>query len=328
MKTRFGIIGLGAIANRFASVLNTMEEIELAAVASRDNQKAAEFAEKYHATKAYTKYEDLILDEKVEVIYVALTHNFHYEIVKKCLENKKAVICEKPLVLNQKHAQELVELSKKNNTVLMEAMWTRCLPAFQKAKEWTLGGSIGKIKLIQASFCFNAPFNEENRLYKPDLAGGSLYDAGVYPIEFVTGILDENPIYTNGVASICKTGVDDVTAVNFGFKSGALATISSGISVNTSSDAYIYGSEGHIVVYDFLRTRKCERYDKSNQLVETFEGIDEDGFIYQIREVCRLYHDHKIESELISHRDSIACAEVFDILMAQFEEQRVESASN
>ena len=318
MLIRFGIIGLGNIAKRFATVLNQVEGTALEAVASRSMDRSNEFASKYNAKKAYDLYDELIQDEDVDVIYVALTHNFHYEIVKKCLENNKAVICEKPLVIKAGDAQELIELSKKNNVLLMEAMWTRCIPAFQKAKEWALSGEIGKISLIEASFSFNIPFLPEHRLYNPNLAGGSLYDAGVYPIEFAIGILDEAPEASKGVASICATGVDDFVSMSLRFGSGALASLSCGFKANTGRNAKIYGTGGHIVIYDFLGSKKCELYNKDGELAETFEEDFEDGFIYQIKHVCELFENKKIESELIPHRDTLACAKVFDELTAQF----------
>lgn len=318
MTIRFGIIGLGAIASRFAGVLNTMEGMTLAAVASKDKVKAENFAAKYGSKKAYDNYLQLIKDEEVDVIYVALTHNFHHEIVKLCLNNNKAVLCEKPFVTNKRDAEELVALSKEKNILLMEAMWTRCIPTFRKAKEWIAKGRIGKVKLVNASFCFNIPFNAEHRLFNPKLAGGSLYDAGVYPIEFATGILGENPTTVNGVASICETGVDDFVAMSMSFKSGALATLSCGLTANTSQDAYVYGTTGHVVVYNFLGSKKCELYDESNNIIETFEEKFEDGFTYQINHFTDLYKTGKIESDLIPLGDTVACAGIFDELLAQW----------
>jgi len=318
MNVRFGIIGLGIIASRFAKVLNTAKGVELAAVASRDKVKAEAFAEEFHSKKAYDSYLELIQDKEVDVIYIALTHNFHHDIVKLCLNSGKGVLCEKPFVTNKKDAEELAALSKDKNVLLMEAMWTRFIPAVKKAKEWVHSGKIGDVKLINASFSFNMPFDPENRLYNPKLAGGSLYDAGVYPIEFTTGILDENPTQVNGLATFSKTGVDDFLAMNMSFESGALATLSCGITANTNRNAHIYGTTGNIVVYDFLGSRKCELYDDENNLIECFEENFEDGFIFQIEHFADLYRNNKIESEIIPLKDTIACAGIFDELMKQW----------
>lgn len=318
MHIRFGIIGLGAIANRFAAVLTTVEGTLLQAVASRDMMRSEEFALKFGAKKAYDDYEALIHDQEIDIIYIALTHNFHFDVIKKCLNNKKAVLCEKPLVIKGEDAIKLAELSKKNNVLLMEAMWTRCIPTFQKAKEWVANGTIGKVSLIDASFSFNIPFMPEHRLFNPDLAGGSLFDAGVYPIEFALGILDEAPDQVKGVASLCPTGVDDFVSISLGFASGAIASLSCGFKANTSRHATIYGTGGHVVVYDFLGSKKCERYNEKNELEEVFEIEFEDGFIYQIQHVCALYKANKIESDLIELKDTIACADIFDRLIEQF----------
>ncbi len=314
MTVKFGIIGLGNIANRFASVLVQAKDVSLAAVASRDMGRSRDFAEKYRAAKYYDSYDALIEDKDVNIIYIGLTHNFHYDIVRKCLEKGKAVLCEKPLVITEKEAAGLVELSRSKKVLLMEAMWTRCLPTFQKAKAWVKSGRIGTISLINASFSFNIPFLPEHRLYDPALAGGSLYDAGVYPIEFAIGIMDEIPSETKGVAHICSTGVDDFYSIAMGFESGALASLTCGFKANTNRDAVIYGTEGHVVVYNFLGSPKCECFDKEGKLVESFEADFNDGFIYEIEHAAQLFREDKTESPLIPHRDTLACARIFDIL--------------
>lgn len=319
MKIKFGIIGLGGIAARFASVLNTFEGAELVGVASSDKNKADAFANKFNAKKAYNNYLELVKDKDIDVVYIGLTHNFHYEAIKLCLNNNKGVLCEKPLAISKLEAEELVALSKEKNVLLMEAMWSRFTPAFIKAKEWVKNGEIGDVRLVNASFCFNVPFDAENRLFNPKLAGGSLFDAGVYPIEFTTGILGENPTAVNGFSKISKTGVDDFVTMNMSFESGALATLSCGLTANTNRDASVYGTKGSVVVYDFLGAKKVELYDNENKLIEAFEENFEDGFIYEIKHFTNLYINNKIESDIIPLKDTVACAGIFDDLMTQWD---------
>jgi len=221
MTVRFGIIGLGGIANRFAGVLKNAEGTSLTAVASRDMVRSEAFAKEYNAAKAYDNYDALIQDDEVDIVYVALTHNFHFDIIKKCILQGKAVLCEKPFVTTQKDADELIELAKEKNVLLMEAMWSRCLPTFRKARDWVAGGLIGKPQLVQAAFCFHIPFDADHRLFNPELAGGSLYDGGVSPIEFATGILGENQVEVSGIGHKCDKGVGDCTEVYLGFERGA-----------------------------------------------------------------------------------------------------------
>ena len=134
-----GIIGLGHIAHRFARVLKTLEHHNLTAVAARDQSRADAFAAQYQAGRAFGRYQDLIDDPSVEGIYIAVTHNFHFDIIKTCLENGKAVICEKPMVITLEEAQLLTALARQNNVLLMEAMWSRYLPAFLQARSWVEG---------------------------------------------------------------------------------------------------------------------------------------------------------------------------------------------
>ncbi|HHV10883.1 MAG TPA: Gfo/Idh/MocA family oxidoreductase [Clostridiales bacterium] len=318
MKVKFGIMGLGGIAHRFARVLKTVENVELAAVASTDESRARKFADEYGAGTCFGDYVSLAADPAVDVVYIAQTHDRHYELIKLCIENKKGVLCEKPMVLTKAQAEEVTTLAKNNNVLLMEAMWTRCLPTFQKAKEWVMGGRIGKVKLVQASFCFNSfPYDPKHRLFDKDRAGGSLYDAGVYPIEFATGILGEYPTDVKAVGTLCENGVDDCVAMSMKFGSGALASLSCGISAQTSTDAYVYGDSGYVVAYHFLGSRKVECYDKNKELLETFEADFTDGFCYEIEHFAELFRNGKIESELITHRDNIATTKIFECVMEQ-----------
>lgn len=317
MNVRFGIIGLGYIAHRFAKVLNTVEGVELAAVASTDPERAKNFAEEFGAERFYADYESIVKDPMVDVIYIAQTHDLHYEIIKLCLNNSKGVICEKPMVLTEKQAVEVTKLAGTKKVLLMEAMWSRFIPTFKKAKEWLADGRIGTVKLVQASFCFDFPYDPAHRLYNPKLAGGSLYDAGVYPIEFTTGILGENPVEVKAVATHCESGVDDFVAMSLKFESGVVASLSCGLRASTKQNAFIYGDEGYVIVYDFLGSKKAELYNNENHLIEVFVADFEDGFIYQIQHFAQLYKNGQLESPVVPHKDNIATSAIFEAIKKQ-----------
>jgi predicted dehydrogenase len=315
MNIRFGIVGLGRIAERFAAVMRTAKGLELSGVAARDEARAEAFARRFGAARVHESYSALIRDPGIDAVYIALTHNFHYEIAKLCLEQGKAVICEKPLVLTKKDAESLVSISRERKVLLMEAMWTRCLPAVRKAREWVAAGRIGPPKLVQAAFCFNAPRDPEGRLFNKALAGGALYDAGVYPIEFAAGVLGENPHAATGATSVGATGVDEYDSISLGFPSGAVASLACGMTARTPNDARVYGAEGSIVLPNFLGAKRAELFDGENVLVEAFESEFVDGFIFEIEHFAELYRAGKLESDLIPLKDSVACAGVFDALM-------------
>jgi Predicted dehydrogenases and related proteins len=318
MNVRFGIIGLGRISNRFAKVLKTAKGVELTAVASREQARSDEFARKYGAKRAYASYEELINDPEVDLIYDGLTHNFHYDLTKQCLESHKAVLCEKPFVTNQKDALELVALAKEKSTFLMEAMWTRCMPVYQQAKTWVKEGKIGDVKLIMADFNYKTAYDPENRLFNPKLAGGSLFDVGVYPLEFATGILAETPLAASGSALLSPSGVDAAAAFSLRFPRGALASLTCGFNVNTPNTAAIYGTEGSIKLDSSYTPRLAELFNEKGKRLARFQQSVADGFIYQIEHSAKCFSEGKLESDLIPWADTVACAGIFDDLRKQW----------
>jgi predicted dehydrogenase len=317
MKTKFGILGCGGIARRFAKALQLSESGELYAAAARDESRARELIESFGGQKAYGSYLDLILDENVEIVYISLVHNFHYEAAKMCVEHGKSVICEKPFFVTEKEAVALTNLAREKGVLIMEAMWTRCLPSYLKAKEWACGGAIGEIKFVDAAFCFRFPFSPQHRLYNPDTAGGALLDAGVYPYEFITGILEEKPAEIKAVAQKAPTGVDETVCMTMRFESGILANAVTSLCVKVSETAHIYGTKGYIKVYRFLRSRKCELFNDQDEVVESFSDDQEEGFVHEIEHVVDLYRRKMTESPLIPLEDNIDFARAADLIRAQ-----------
>lgn len=318
MNIKFGIIGLGKISNRFAAALNTVQGVELAAVASRDQSKSDAFAMKYGAARAYGSYLELILDKDIDVVYIGLVNNLHYEITRLCLEHHKPVLCEKPLVTTLKEAEKLIALARQNKTFLMEAMWSRCMPAFRQAKAWVKAGEIGEVKLITANFSYLSEYDVEKRQYSDALEGGSLFDVGVYPIAFATGVLEEYPTAVTGLARVAPTGVDEAASFSMIFASGALASLNSGFTVDAKGGNVIYGTRGRIVLETCYNSQWCDRYDENGVLSAHFEERVPDGFVYQIQHCADLLREGKLESDLIPLEDTLASARIFDSLYRQW----------
>ena len=309
---------MGKISNRFAAAMKSVPDAELVAVASRDQAKSDAFAAKYGAMSAYSNYSDLIQDKNVDVIYVGLINSLHYEITRQCLEQHKPVLCEKPLVTTQKEAEELIALARKHNTLLMEAMWTRCMPAFRQARTWLREGRIGEVKLITANFSYLGTYDPRNRQYNADLEGGSLFDVGVYPINFAIGLLEEHPTEVTGLAKISPSRVDELASFSMSFNSGVLASLNSGFTVNAKREAVIYGTRGRIVVENCYGPQWCDRFDENDLLVEHFEEPVPDGFVYQIQHCIDLLSNGQIESNLIPWKDTLAAAKIYDDLYRQW----------
>ena len=232
---RWGIIGLGKIANKFATDLASIEHVELVAVASRNIQNANNFAEKYNAKKAYSSYEELAKDTNVDAVYIATPHSFHKEHAILCLQNKKAVLCEKPFAMNLSEVAEMIQVAKENNVLLMEALWSFFLPHFTYVLDLVKSEKFGKLKSLEADFGFHTPYNTDSRLFKKELGGGSLLDIGIYPIFAALATLGE-PDAIDASATFFENGADASCDTVFQYKN-AKATLKSTLLEETPSIA-------------------------------------------------------------------------------------------
>ena len=234
---RWGIIGLGKIANKFATDLASIETAELVAVASRNIQNANNFAEKHNAKKAYSSYEELAKDTNVDAVYIATPHSFHKKHAILCLRNKKAVLCEKPFAMNLSEVTEMIEVAKENNVLLMEALWSFFLPHFTYVLDIVKSEKFGKLKSLEADFGFHTPYNTDSRLFKKDLGGGSLLDIGIYPIFAALATLGE-PDVIHANATFFENGADASCDMVFQYKN-AKATLKSTLLEETPSVAIL-----------------------------------------------------------------------------------------
>jgi predicted dehydrogenase len=181
-KIKWGIIGLGSIANKFATDLLTIEDAELYAVGSRSQEKADAFAKKFGATKAYNSYEAIANDPNIDAVYIATPHALHKENALMCLENGIAVLGEKPFAMNAAEVEEMIVKAKEKNALLMEALWTYFLPHYQYVLNLLENKTYGNILKIESDFGFQRPYNTNARLFNKSMGGGSLLDIGIYPI--------------------------------------------------------------------------------------------------------------------------------------------------
>lgn len=301
-KLRFGIAGCGEIAERFAKALNRSDGAQLIACAARDRARAEAFAETYGAKKAFGDYQSLIEDPKVQAVYIATVHTTHAKVAQACIRAGKAVICEKPFFINGEEAAETIALARQEKVLVMEGFWTRCVPAYLKVKEWIREGRIGAVKLIRAAFCFGLPYNEEtknHRLWNPEVAGGALLDAGVYPYQYVTGIMEGKPDEIKYTVETGPTGVDATTAMILKYNSGTIAECLTSIVGWTDQSAMIGGTDGYIKQYHFLGSRKCELYDGEGHLLDAFEDPVDEGFLHEIEHFVELYRAGQTESPAI-----------------------------
>ena len=313
---KFGIIGPGRIATKFANACSLVENAQVKGVASKSLERAQAFAEKFGIEGAFNSYEKLMKSD-CEVVYIATTNNYHYENTKMCLENGKHVICEKPMTLSQAQTKELFDLAKQKGLFLMEAMWSVFLPSIQKAKELINSGVIGDVKQMDNCFCFFSEFDESNRVYSNELGGGALYDLGVYNLWISSFLTGELPAQINGVAEIAPTNIDSFACLSAKYANGSYASMRCGFTYNGDGQMTIYGTKGKIVLENlFINTRQVTLH--LNDKAETFRFEFDNGFEYEIEEVIRCISKGKLSSNIATPEYSIAVAGIIDELLKSF----------
>ncbi|MEY8743997.1 Gfo/Idh/MocA family protein [Bacillales bacterium AN1005] len=318
-KVKWGIMGTGWIASQFAKDLNHAGNAVKAAVGSRTQESAESFAAEYGFERSYGTYQEMLQDPELDIVYVATPHPFHKENVLACLEAGKAVLCEKPFTMNGRQLEQLVETARENKLFLMEGMWTRFLPPIVQARQWIAEGRIGDVRLVKADFGFRIGWEPEGRLLNPELGGGALLDAGVYPISFASMIFGEQPQHVWSTANIGETGVDEQFSVLLSYSEGRSASLHGAIRLNLSNEAVIYGTEGYIRLPFFLAGK--EAYLHVNGQDEPEKFTDERtsiGYAFEAEEAGRCILEGKTESPTIPLDESLKIMKLMDTIRAQW----------
>src|SRR5688572_13717091 len=247
-KTRWGILGTGNIASQFARGLAELDDAELVAVGSRTAESAETFGERFSVPHRHGSYAALANDPDVDAVYVATPHPLHHDNTIMCLEAGKAVLCEKPFAINAGQAQAMIATARERGLFLMEAMWTRFLPHMVRLRELLAAGVIGEVRMLQVDFGFRTSFNPKSRLFDPALGGGALLDVGIYTTS-LTSMIFGTPERVTGMAHLGETGVDEQSAMLFGYSGGRLALVSQAIRTNSPHEALLLGTTGKIRVH-------------------------------------------------------------------------------
>ena len=315
-KIRWGIIGLGGIARKFANDLNLVESAEITAVASRSSDKANEFGKEFHAKFAFGSYDALFQCEDVDVVYIATPHTGHKEWSIKAMNLGKHVLCEKPMGINRSDIEEMITVAKKNQVFLMEALWSRFNPAIKKVKALVDAGEIGELRYLHADFAFYAlDRQEDGRLLNPNLGGGSMLDIGIYPV-FLSYLLLGKPKAIKSISKFYKTGVEIQTSMLFDY-AYAQAILYSGYTSQSKMEAEISGSEGSIFIYPQWHAAKGFVVKKDGQAQNVDMPTTGNGYTYEIEEVNSCLQQGKLESELWSLQNSLDLAELLETIRLQ-----------
>lgn len=314
-KFKFAIMGAAAIAEKFCGAVRLIDDAEVIAVSGKTESRVKEFAEKQGIPNWYVGYEEMLKNEKPDCVYIAAVTSLHYELTMLCLDYGVPVLCEKAMFTNYQEAETALAYAKEKGIFAMEAMWSRFLPAIQKAKQWVDEGRIGKVGYIQANLGWSVDRNPDNRFFSKALGGGAAYDLGVYSYELSTFILGEDVLDIKSEVIWAETGVDAMEHVTLRFD-GAVASLCSSITDMIEEKLVISGDKGLIIVPCIHYASEAFLYDGGRRLAEHFvDDKTKNGFVYETLEAMNCVREGKLESDTIPHLTTLRCAKMFDKIL-------------
>ena len=304
-KIRFGIVGTGTIAHRFAEAIKNVGNATLVAVASRTKENAEKFGDEFGIPLRFESYEKMALSDEIDAAYIAVPHSGHIGCSCLMLNNGKHVICEKPMAVNVREAEEMFLCADKNNVLLMEAMWARLVPGTLKMLEIVESGLLGDILGVEGKFCYTMDEEEmDHHVFKSENGGGSLLDVGVYGLNFASWYLGKDVENITAEASLYN-GVDSHTVATLKYKNGAIADISSAILLRKPNEGYVYGSKGYAHLKRFYAPQEIEIYLNNGERQSIATPYAGNGFEEQITHFSDCILSGLTESPVVTREQTL-----------------------
>ncbi len=311
-RIRFGIVGTGTIAHRFAEAIKDVSNAELVAVASRTKENAEKFGNEFNIPLRFDSYEKMAQSDKIDAAYIAVPHSGHIECSCLMMNNGKHVLCEKPMAVNLREAKEMFGCAEKNNVLLMEAMWARLVPGTLKMLEIVENGVLGDILGVEGKFCYTMDEDEMgHHVFKNENGGGSLLDVGVYGLNFASWYLGKDVAEINAQAEIFND-VDSHTCALLKYKNGAIADISSAILLRKPNEGYVYGSKGYAHLQRFYAPQQIEICLNNGERQTISTPYAGNGFEEQITHFCECVLNGLKESPVVTHEQTCFITEQMD----------------
>lgn len=307
---KMAILGAGAIANKMAATITKMEQVEAYAIAARDLQRAEAFAKEYGFTKAYGSYEEMLADEAVDLVYVAVPHSHHYKMTKMCLEAGKNVLCEKAFTVNAEQAKDILALAESKKLLLTEAIWTRYMPSRKIIDDIIASGEIGEVTSLTANLGYE--LSEVKRIWDPKLAGGALLDVGVYLVNFARMVFGENMTSISSSA-VFKDGVDMIDSIVMTFDGGKVATMQSNVNAVQNRDGCIFGTKGYIEITNINNPEEIKVYNDAYREIKSYPIPTQiTGYEYEVEACVHAIENGELECPQMPHAETIRVMEIMD----------------
>lgn len=257
MNHKWAIIGCGHIASEMAEAIKETGG-SFSAVYSRTYEKAVAFAEKYNIPKVYKTADELLSDSEIDIVYIATPHNSHIEYLRKALNAKKHVLCEKAITLNSAELEEAVRLAKKNGLVLAEAMTLFHCPVYRQLDSIIASGKLGKLKTIMVNLDTCKEYDMTSRFFSLSLAGGAMLDVGVYALSFARYFLSESPDSIMSQMVKAPTGADEQVNIILKNSKNEMATVNLSLVARLPKMGLAAFENGYISVDNYNRTKQID----------------------------------------------------------------------
>lgn len=309
---RFAIMGAAKIARNFCDAVRRVEGCRVVAVASKSMEKAQRFAGDNDVPAYYDSYETMLIREKPDCVYIAVTPHDHYRLGMLCLKYRTPVLCEKAMFLDSGEAETFFLRAREMGVFAMEALWSRFLPALHTAREWLRAGRIGDVVMAECGIGFRAPQDPQERYLNPALGGGAAYDITVYGYEITTWMLAREVERMHVETVAAPTGVDMTDVLLLRFAGGVPAVVKCTFASPIDGDCrlVVYGTKGRIVVPIPHCAKEAYLYAEEEE--HFVDDRTENGFVYEIAETMRCVREGRVESDVVPHRATLDCARTFD----------------
>lgn len=316
-KMRIGILGAGNIAQTMAKTLKTMRGVEAYAVAARDQERAKGFAERFGIKKAYGSYEEMLADDKVELVYIATPHSHHYEHARLCIDYAKPVLCEKSFTVNAEQAEKLFAYAAEKKVFITEAIWPRYMPFLKTIRQVADSGIIGELKFLSANLSY--PVSDVPRIVEKELAGGALLDVGVYTIHFAGMIFGSEVKKVSAVCTYTDTGVDEQDSITLVYEDGRMAVLNCSVLCRGDRKGMIHGTKGYIVIENINNFESMSVYDTNSKKIASYKRPKQNtGFEYQVAACVEAIQKGWMEYPDIPHAETVRIMKLMDSVREQF----------
>jgi len=314
---RWGILGPGRIAHRFAREVPAYTRSRIIAVGSRDSRRANRFVQENlnPEVRAYGSYEDLVADQDVDAIYVATPHSEHMDHALLALRAGKPILVEKAFALNAAQARTVFDEAAKHGLFAMEAMWSRFLPHYSAIRQILESGDLGEISSIVGCHAQALNMDPLWRMMNPALGGGALLDLGIYPVSLIHwlwGMPDR--IKATGV--LTATGVDLRENITLWY-GDRLAMAYADMGAAGKNSLQIVGAAGCLEIPDWFYTPQDLVLDLAGSERRVIPGKVDGGFQYEAAEAARCIASGRTESREMPWDATVEVLQITDEVRKQ-----------